>query len=209
MLNILIADDHSIIRFGVTLLIQANFPGANVYECASFEGVIKTLGTVPIHLILLDINIPGGDTLRMIDAIKLKQPLARVLMFTAYNEHIFATRYLQAGAHGYLVKDSSEEELGKAIRTVLNDEIYVSESIKQEVLHRLAGGKSIHAHYLDQLSNRETEVMQLMVKGHSTSEICRMLSLQPSTISTYKAKIFEKLGVKNLVELIEKYKMLY
>jgi DNA-binding NarL/FixJ family response regulator len=209
MLNILIADDHSIIRFGVNLLIQANFPEANVYECASFEAVIKTLGAVPINLILLDINIPGGDTLRMIDAIKLKQPLTRILMFTAYNEHIFAARYLQAGAHGYLVKDSSEEELGKAIRTVLNGEIYVSESIKQEVLQKLAGGKNIQTNYLDQLSNRETEVMQLLIKGHSTSEICRMLNLQPSTISTYKAKIFEKLGVKNLVELIEKYKMLY
>jgi DNA-binding NarL/FixJ family response regulator len=129
-------------------------------------------------------------------------------MFTAYDEHIFASRYLQAGADGYLVKDSPEEEISKAIRAVLNNELYVSDSIKQDFLYRLAGRKNSEGNVLQQLSNRETEVMQLLIKGNSTADICKLLNLQASTVSTYKTRIFEKLGIKNIVELIEKYNVL-
>lgn len=208
MLNILIADDHAIVRYGVSLLIKDIYPNSIIYECDNFDEAIKMLGNLQMNLVILDINIPGGNNLRMIDVIRLKQPAIKVLMFTAYDEHIFASRYLQAGADGYLVKDSPEEEISKAIRAVLNNELYVSDSIKQDFLYRLAGRKNSEGNVLQQLSNRETEVMQLLIKGNSTADICKLLNLQASTVSTYKTRIFEKLGIKNIVELIEKYNVL-
>lgn len=207
-MNILLVDDHAIIRFGVRLLLKTEFPRAAIFESESFDAAVKLLSTQPVDLVILDINIPGGNNLRMIDVVRLKQPRVKILLFTAYDEQLFASRYLQAGANGYLIKDSPEEEIVKAIKTVLNDELYISESIKQEFLNKFIGRKNTPADVFQQLSNRETEIMQLLLKGCSPTEICQLLNLRASTISTYKARIYEKLEVKNIVELIEKYNVL-
>lgn len=207
MPNILIADDHTIVRYGATLIIKEMFPGGQVSEAMSFTQALKILDSQPFDLLILDINIPGGNNLQMIDVLRLHQPKIKILIFSAYDEQLFALRYLQAGVDGYLVKHSPEDELKTAIRTVLNNEKYISPTVKQHLLNGLSTRSNIARNPLHALSNRELEVMQLLVKGSSVADIGTVLSLQISTVSTYKARIFEKLEVGNVIELAEKVRL--
>lgn len=207
MPNILIADDHTIVRYGAALIIKELLPGGQVTEAENFNQALKLLDSQSFDLLILDINIPGGNNLQMIDVIRLHQPRIKILIFSAYDEQLFALRYLQAGVDGYLVKHSPEDELKTAIRTVLNNEKYISPTVKQHLLNGLTTRNNIPQNPLHTLSNRELEVMQLLIKGSSVAEIGTVLSLQISTVSTYKARIFEKLEVANVIELAEKVKL--
>lgn len=207
MPNILVADDHAIVRYGTTLIIKEMLPGVRVREAENFHQTLKLLDSQPFDLLVLDINIPGGNNLQMIDVIRLHQPRIKILIFSAYDEQLFALRYFQAGVDGYLVKHSPEEELKSAIRMVLNQEKYISPTVKQHLLNGLVARQHTPGNPLQALSNRETEVMQLLVKGSGVAEISSALSLQVSTVSTYKSRIFEKLEVSNVIELAEKVKL--
>lgn len=207
MTNILIAEDHAIVRMGVSMLIKNLYPGTQVLEVDDFNEAIRVINQQPIDLIILDINIPNGNSTQMIDTIRVRQPQTRILIFSAYDEDIYAQRYIEAGANGFLSKGARGPEIDKAIKTVLNSDIYASEYVKQSLLQRLAD-KSAGSNPLQTLSNRETEVMQLLIDAKSVSEISAMLNLQISTVSTYRKRIFEKLSIKNIVELIQKYRTL-
>lgn len=204
-LQFLIAEDHSIVRMGVRLLIKESYPGATIIECATFTSALQHLSAHPFDLLLLDINIPGGGSTTMIDAIRLRQPGQAILIFSSYEEQLHALRYLKAGANGYLHKESSPETIKLAIQKVLKNECYASDTVKEMLLEKIIE-PSKTARLLSDLSNRELEVMQLLVKGYSSSQIKQTLHLQLSTISTYKARIFEKLNVSNVIELAEKIK---
>lgn len=207
MPNILIADDHTIVRYGTTLIIKELFPGGLVSEAVNFNQALKLMDSQPFDLLILDINIPGGNNLQMIDVVRLHQPRIKILIFSGYDEQLFALRYLQAGVDGYLVKHSPEDELKIALRTVLNNEKYISPTVKQHLLNGLSTRNNIAKNPLHSLSNRELEVMQLLIKGSSVADIGTVLSLQISTVSTYKARIFEKLEVGNVIELAEKVRL--
>lgn len=191
------------------LFINEWLPGACISEADNFNKVVKMLAENSFDLLILDINIPGGNNLQMIDVARLKQPGIRVLIFTAYDEQLYAIRYLQAGANGYLHKLASEEQIKKAIETVLNDEQYMSREVKDVLLQMVMtnGKKNTPSNPLHSLSNREIEVARFLVQGFSLIEISRALHLQLSTVSTYKNRIFEKLKISNLVELVEKIKL--
>jgi len=204
MLRILIADDHSIVRIGTSIILRDELGEVEIAEAGTFSQVLEKISERPFDLILLDISMPGGDTLDMVPSILLRNKDARVLIFSSYDESMFALRYIQSGAHGYLGKDTGEEEVKLAVRTVLKGDIYVSEKLKQYQLSRIQN----HKDPLAELSDRETEIMQLLIKGYSTSEIANLLHLRLNTISTYKVRLYEKLKVSNLVELIGKVKLL-
>jgi DNA-binding NarL/FixJ family response regulator len=208
-MHILIADDHAIVRHGTMLFINEWLPGASISEADNFNKVVKMLGESPFDLLILDINIPGGNNLQMIDVARLKRPGIRILIFTAYDEQLYAIRYLQAGANGYLHKLASEDQIKKAIETVLNDEQYMSREVKDVLVQMVMthGKKNTPTNPLHSLSNREIEVARFLVQGFSLIEISRALHLQLSTVSTYKNRIFEKLKISNLVELVEKIKL--
>lgn len=207
MPNILIADDHAIVRYGTTLIIKDLMPGVHVSEAENFSQVLKSLNQQRFDLLILDINIPGGNNLQMVDVVRLHQPQIRILIFSGYDEQLFALRYLQAGVDGYLVKHSPEDELKTAIRTILNNEKYISSTVRQHLLNGLNTKSDISRNPLQSLSNREMEVMQLLIKGSSVADIGSMLSLQISTVSTYKARIFDKLDVANIIDLAEKVRL--
>lgn len=208
-MHILIADDHAIVRHGTMLFINEWLPGARISEADNFNKVVKTLGELSIDLLILDINIPGGNNIQMIDVARLKQPGIRILIFTAYDEQLYALRYLQAGANGYLHKLASEDQIKKAIETVLNDEQYMSRDVKDTLLRMVMtnGKKNAQTNPLQTLSNREIEVARFLVQGLSLMEISKALHLQISTVSTYKNRIFEKLEINNLIELVEKVRL--
>lgn len=208
MLHVLVADDHTIVRYGISLLIKELYDyQVRITEASSFTTVLSLLEKQSYDLVILDINIPGGDSVQMVELLKLRNPDSKILIFSAASEHLYGIRYLQAGINGYLMKDSSESEIRTAIKMVLNDEIYTSTTMKQYLLRNISLKKDPQRNPIFSLSVRETEVMHQLIKGQPIASIAKRLNLQISTISTYKTRIYEKMNVTNLVELLEKVKL--
>jgi two-component system, NarL family, invasion response regulator UvrY len=204
--HVLIADDHAIVRYGTSFVIKELLPTGTIREANNFDQALKLLDTDRFDLMVLDINIPGGNNLQMIDVIRLRQPKVKILIFSGYDEQLYALRYLQAGADGYVVKQATDEELKMAIQTIQNNDKYISHTIRQGLLNGLSAKKATPRNPLASLSNREMEIMQQLVIGVSVAEIGLTLGLQISTVSTYKSRIFEKMKVNNVVELAERVK---
>lgn len=202
MLNVLIADDHSIVRFGLKQIIAASFAPANFTEAASFDEVVEQVGLKTFDLLILDINLPGGNNLMMLDSVRLRQPSIKILMFSAFDEKLYAIKYLQAGADGFLEKSSPDTEVKNAISTLLNNEKYMSAATRQQLLNKINNDAPLNP--LAGLSSREIDVMNLLMKGTSVARIAEMLNLHISTVSTYKTRVFAKLEVSNIVELLQK-----
>lgn len=203
MLKILIADDHSIVRLGTSMLLKDEYGDLDIFEASNFQQVLDLIKIFPFDLILLDINMPGGDNLGMISSILKINASLKILVFSSYEESVFAMRYIQAGAYGYLSKDTEESIVLKAVKTVLKGDKYISDKLVQTQLTNLHSNKD----EFSLLSEREWEIMNYMIKGLSTTEIAQQLDLRLNTISTYKVRIFQKLNVSNIVELIEKAKL--
>lgn len=203
---ILIAEDHEIVRLGTILLIRELYSEAEIIEVGTFPEVIEQVKKRSFDLLVLDIQIPGGDHFQMIEAVRLRQPGLKILMFSAYDEDIYAVRYLNAGANGYLQKDSDAKEMEIAIKQVLNNEKYISPKLQKQLVDCYVGADSAKRP-ITTLTNREMEVMHLLAKGLSSSEIKNRLNIQYSTISTYKERIFEKMNVSNIVELANAVRM--
>lgn len=207
MINVLIADDHSIVRLGMKQVL-CSLPGAMVItEAKTFDEAIFLIEAQPFHLLILDINMPGGNNRQMIDAVKLRQPAARILIFSAYDEILYALNYIQAGADGYIEKNSPDEEIRAAVNAVLAGEKYISRAVRELLIGKFTGQQEHHNNPFTVLSPREIEVMDLITKGLPLIKIAEMLHLQLTTVSTYKTRIFEKVGVKNVIALIEKAQM--
>lgn len=205
--HVLIADDHAIVRYGTSFVIKELVPTGTIQEAHNFDQALKLLDTDRFDLMVLDINIPGGNNLQMIDVIKLRQPNVKILIFSGYDEQLYALRYLQAGADGYVVKQATDEELKMAIQTIQNNDKYISHTVRQSLLNGLSAKKAMPHNPLASLSNREMEIMQQLVVGAAVAEIGAALGLQISTVSTYKSRIFEKMKVHNVVELAEKVRL--
>lgn len=204
-LHILIAEDHGIVRLGTRLLIKEMYPLAQVAEATNFKSTLQQLEKQHFDLLVLDINIPGGDSIQMIQAVRNQQEDIPILILSSYDESIYAIRYLKAGANGYLQKESDPQEIKAAIHKVLHKQAYASAAIQQQLFQSLSATRNPQGTFkLKNLSDREIEIMQLLAKGVSPTEIKNKLHIQLSTISTHKARIFEKMEVSNVVELAEK-----
>lgn len=196
-MKILIADDHSVVRQGVSLMLKDAFDTIDIEQADSFYETLNLVKDNEFDLLMLDINLPGGDNVSMIEDVRGMQKDLRVLMFSAYEEDQYGLRYLQAGAQGYLNKLSSEDKILDAVRTVLDGGVYFGSSVNAAAL------KDINP--LDTLSAREMEIAGMLVKGEGNLEIANKLGIGMSTVSTYKSRIFEKMGVTNIVAMAEKY----
>lgn len=199
--SFLIADDHSVVRQGVSLLIKDLFLSAKIHQVATFKDIIKVLKETKIDLLVLDINFPEGNSLNIISEVKNAQSDIKILIFSAYDEDIYALRYLNAGASGYLNKASSEEEMKQAIQSMILSGKYLTQNIKDRILDSYMSKAPINP--LEQLSNREVEVARLLIKGYGNLEISDLLQIKKTTVSTFKNRIFEKLEIDNLAALIE------
>ena len=199
--NFIVADDHTIVRQGVTFILKEIHKNSCIYQLANFSEIIKRLNTTPIDLLVLDISFPDGTSLNIIPTIKKIQPNIKILIFSAFDENIYAIRYLNAGANGYLSKLSNEDEIKLAIKSVLNSGKYISKNIQEKIMDTYIFNKPKNP--LEQLSNREIEIAKLLVEGFSNIDICNTLNIQKSTVSTYKNRIFEKLDIDNLSSLIQ------
>jgi two-component system, NarL family, invasion response regulator UvrY len=203
MTNVLIAEDHAIVRMALNILLKQMLTDVSITESTSFGKLLSRLNEQSFDLLILDINIPGGNNVQMIEPIRLRRPDIPILVFSSYEEQIYALRYLRAGATGYIHKESDTGELKVAIQKVMRHERYASTEILKQLLDD-AVDKPLIQTGIASLTNREIDIMNMLVKGALPTEIKIVLNLQLSTISTYKMRIFQKMGVNNLAQLIER-----
>ncbi|KQR67673.1 response regulator transcription factor [Pedobacter sp. Leaf176] len=199
--SVLIADDHEIIRRGLRSLISDYWTGVQMLEAATMEAALVETEQFP-SLIIIDVNLPGGNNLKVIEQLKLVQSNAKILVFSSLNENIYAVPYLKAGASGYLTKNAEESEIITAITTILAGSRYSSRNVKENMFNSILGNDADNP--FTKLSGRELEVAELLTKGVGVLEISNQLNLQMGTVSTYKLRLFQKLKIKSIIELAEK-----
>jgi two-component system, NarL family, invasion response regulator UvrY len=204
MKHILLVEDHSIVRLATLFIIRDILSEVRLWEADNFTDALQIVSSQKIDLILLDINIPEGEGFQMIDKFRRLQPEILILMFSGVDELIYATHYIRAGANGFLSKNSSTEEIRTAISTVLENRRYMSAEVQQIFLQDQPRPQIRHGNPLAALSQRELEVMDLLLQGKWTKEIATFLNITGSSVSTYKARIFEKLGVSTVIELYQR-----
>jgi two-component system invasion response regulator UvrY len=209
MTQILIADDHGIVRLGTSIVVKEAVPKAEVTQAEDFDQMIQLLSKKEFDLLLLDINMPGGNNIKMVEKVLSLLPNIRILVFSSYDESVYALRYLQAGASGYLNKNSTNADLKEAVLAVLNRGKYMSPEVQEIYFNSLTQGKTAAQgdNPLNKLSNREVDVAKHLVQGMGIMEVSKSLNLSTSTVSTYKTRIFEKLQVENIAELIEIFRL--
>lgn len=200
--HILIADDHSVVRQGIALLLKELLKDPIIYHAASYRETLERIGTLEkIDFLFLDINFPDGNSTKIVHEIREVKPDIRILIFSALEEEIYALRYLNSGANGFLSKLANDEELRFAVNYFLTNGKYISPTIKEKIIENYM--HKIPINPLDQLSDRELEIARLLIKGYGNLEISILKDLQKTTVSTYKKRIFEKLNIDNLPALIE------
>jgi two-component system invasion response regulator UvrY len=199
MIRVLIVDDHAILRRGLRALLSDAFARAEFGEASNAEQALEQLGKKQWDVALLDITLPGKSGLDLLKELKAARPRLPVLVLSVNSEDQFAVRALKAGAEGYMTKESAPEELVKAIHKILAGGRYVSPTLAEKLA--LSVRKDFTRTPHETLSDREHEVMCRIASGKTVTEIAGELSLSVKTISTYRARIMEKLGVRNSAEI--------
>lgn len=201
MKRILIADDHAIVRTGLTVLIKSEYINAQIDECSNGNCAWEKIQSTEYDLVLMDINMPATDTVNLLKNALSLQPQLKVLVLTMCNEEIYGKKFLQLGALGFLNKEVNALEMRKAITSVMNNRKYMSPKLLEIVNGETAEGNTPGSSF-EKLSARELEVMAHLAEGRNVSEIAGILSIHISTASTHKANIMQKLKVGNIIELI-------
>ena len=198
IINVMLVDDHAVVRMGFKLLLEAAPDVKVVAEAESGELAVKMYGEIQPDVVVMDITMPGIGGLEAIERIMAKDATARILVLSAHEDSVHPKRVLNAGALGYLTKRSAPEELIKAIRTVAGRKMYLEANVAQQMaLQQLSGEKNP----VDVLSAREFEVFMALALGKSTNEIAETLCLSPRTIGTHLYNIKQKLNAGNQAEI--------
>ncbi len=200
MLRALIADDHAIVRRGLKEILAEEFDVAGFGEASTASQVLELIHKQNWDILVLDITMPGRSGLEVLKEVKHEHPQLPVLVLSMHPEDQFAIRTLKAGAAGYMTKENAPDELIKAIRKVLSGGKYVSPSLAEKLAAELATDGEKPPHEI--LSDREYQVMQMIASGKTVRVIAHELSLSVKTVSTYRARILEKMKMKNNAELI-------
>ena len=200
MIRVFIADDHPVVRAGLRGIIEGE-PGLEVVgEAISADDLLGTIGRTPAEVLLLDVSMPGPGFLEVLRDIKRDHSRVAVLVLSVHPEDQYAVRALRSGAAGYLTKDHSPEELVAAIRKVHRGGKYVSPSLAEKLAAGLEIGAAGAAH--ETLSDREYDVLCLLGSGQTVKEIAGGLGLSPKTVSTYRARILEKMKLATNADLV-------
>lgn len=200
MIRVLIVDDHPIVRRGLKETLAAESDITVVAEAARSEEVLALMAAHACDLVLLDLSLPGRGGLEVIKDVRREFPNVRVLIVSTYDESQYAVRAIRAGAAGYLSKSSAPEELVQAVRAVIKSGRYISESVASALVEFTQKDRPGLLH--DSLSDRELEVFRWLTAGRTVSEIAGELSLSIKTVSTYRSRLIDKLGVTSTAELV-------
>ncbi|MBM4255438.1 MAG: response regulator transcription factor [Deltaproteobacteria bacterium] len=200
MIKIFVADDHAMIRRGIKQTVADEVDMQVVGEAQSAKQTIDLLRISECDVVILDVSMPDGNGLHVLKEIKKERPTLSVLMLSMHPEEQFAVRALRAGASGYLTKESSPEELLTALRKVSTGGRYLTLSLAERLAEDLVTASPVNSH--ERLSDREYEVFSLLASGRTVSEIAEQLSLSVKTVSTYRARILEKMNLRNNAEIM-------
>lgn len=199
MINVLIADDHAILREGLKTILSET-GDIHVYaEAASGAEVLEKADASYCDVIVLDISMPQGNGLQTLQTLRGKGVKIPILILSMHEEDQYALSMIKAGADGYLTKESAPEKLIDAIRIVAKGRKYISENLVEKMVFALDENNNKLPH--EQLAKREYEVMLMISAGEKSNQIAEKLGLSPKTISTYKNRIFEKMQMNNTAEI--------
>lgn len=197
-INVLLVDDHAVVRMGFKMLLESASDIKVVAEADSGEQGVKLYMEHHPDVVVMDITMPGIGGLEAIERIMAKESNARILVLSAHEDSVHPKRVLNAGAMGYLTKRSAAEELIKAIRTVASGKRYLEASVAQQMaIQQLSGEQNP----VDVLSDREFEVFMALAKGKTTNDIAETLCLSPRTVGTHLYNIKQKLNANNSAEI--------
>ncbi|MCW5299036.1 DNA-binding response regulator [Herbaspirillum lusitanum] len=201
-IRIYIADDHTIVRDGLAVMLQVHSDITVVGSGSDGRQAVKEIEQLQPDVVIMDIAMPNLNGIEAALLLRDVAPAVKTIMLSMYatKEHIF--RALQAGARGYLLKNSAGSELVNAIRIVQSGQRYLSQKISDAVVDDYLL-ESRAAGPLDALSTREREVLQLVAEGHSSAQVAAMLSLSPKSIETYRSRLMQKIGVSDLPSLVK------
>lgn len=200
MIKILVVDDHTIVREGLKQIL-AESPGMVVAgEASSGQEVLQKIRQQTFDLIVMDISLPDRNGLEILEQVKIISPKMPVLILSMHAEEQYATRAFKAGASGYLTKESASEQLISAIQKVAQGGKYVSPGLAEKLVFELVKDSQKPLHEI--LSDRELQVLCLLASGNTLTEISQTLCLSVKTVSTHRARILEKMGMRNNAELI-------
>lgn len=200
MIKILVVDDHSIVREGLKQILAEN-PNMSVSgEASTGQEALQKVRSSDCNMVVMDISLPDRNGLELLEQIKDINPRLPVLVLSMHAEEQYATRALRAGASGYLTKESASEQLIAAIEKVAQGGKYVTPSLAEKLVFELAGDSQKPLH--ENLSDRELQVLCLIASGKTLTEVSQTLCLSVKTVSTHRARILEKMGMRNNAELI-------
>lgn len=200
-MKILIVDDHAIARQGLKSILKSGFTHAVFGEAENGSEALQKIRLHQWDLVVLDISMPGRNGLEVVKEVKTFRPHLPILVLSMHPEDQYAVRVIKSGAAGYITKESAPDELIKAVRKVLAGGRYISRALAEEMAMFITQDTEKPPHEL--LSNREFQVLLLIASGRTVSEIGLELSLSVKTISTYRARILEKMGLRTNASLIE------
>jgi two-component system invasion response regulator UvrY len=205
LINILIADNHTLVRKGVRALLAHQSDLNVVAEAETYEEACEQLRKHTVEVVLLDVSLPvpapARDGLALIAEIRSLQPLARTLVLTMHTENAYAMRALRAGVNGYVTKDVTPEMLISAIRRVAGGAMFLSPSIAESIALHVAlqnDDEPLHK----RLSRRELAVFGMLADGKTINEIAQRLTLSAKTVSAHKLSVLRKLNMRNVAELV-------
>jgi two-component system, NarL family, invasion response regulator UvrY len=199
MIKVLIADDHEIVRRGIKQILTEGLSLVHVDEAEDCPGLVSKAISENWDIIVSDLAMPGGGGLEALRQIREASPSTPILILSIYSEDQYATRVIRAGASGFLNKDAAPEELVIAVQRILSGKRYITAAIAEKLAQELSIENSGLPHEL--LSERELEVFKLIAAGRSITEVSKELSINSTTVSTYRARILAKTGMKTNADI--------
>ncbi|WP_027879253.1 response regulator transcription factor [Mesoflavibacter zeaxanthinifaciens] len=200
MINIVIADDHEIVVEGLRSLLENEEEIVIVGEAYDGEEVIPLLASNNVDVAVLDISMPKMDGVDLTKFIKTNYPHVKILILTMHNEIGFIRRIIEAGAHGYILKNKGKEELVRAIQALHSGNEYLGEEVTKTLFSSI---RNANVYGEIQLTKREKEVLKLIASSYTTPKISERLNIAPSTVETHRRNLIEKTGVKNSKGLVK------
>jgi two-component system, NarL family, invasion response regulator UvrY len=200
-MRFLVADDHSIVRMGLRLMLEDKYPLVQIDEAENGDGIVEKIKQYRYDLLVLDFQMPDTDAFNIISYLLARHEDLKILIYSMASEKLYACKLLKAGVRGFLSKEASSSELLRAVEMVLADGIYASDKAMVTSLHDCRETTAA-SNPFSELSEKELAILNYLIQGKNTKEISNLSNLQMSTISTHKFRIFRKLNVTNLVELI-------
>lgn len=197
-LQVLLADDHAVVRRGLKQILAEEFRGAVFGEAESAQQVLDLVRRQRWDLLLLDVTMPGRSGLDVLQQVRKEHPKLPVLVLSVHPEEQFGLRVLRAGASGYIQKETAPEHLVSAVRRVLRGERILSPALADKLLFESKEHGALH----ERLSDREFQILRLLGAGRSVGEIAAQFHLSAKTVSTYRTRILEKTGFRSNAELI-------